>query len=312
MLADASTMAHVMEVAERVAQTDFTVLITGETGTGKDLLARCIHIHSLRADRQLIPVACAALPENLLESELFGHRRGSFTGAVTDQRGLIERAEGGTLFLDEVDALAPAMQAKLLRVVEEHCIQRIGHGHDIPVNFRLIAATNSDLEALVRDGRFRKDLYFRLSVVRIEVPPLRERPEDIPVLAMYFRDDLARETGLPLLPFSDEAMRWLCSQEWPGNVRQLKHSVERALVLSKGTDRIDAPHFDDRLPCPVIGGPASLNRALAEGWNLSKLEEEYIRAVMVHTDGHKGRAADILGIDRRTLYRRLGRMENVT
>ena len=310
LLGQSPAITDVLDVCDRIANTDFTVLITGETGTGKDLVARCIHMHSTRSKGRLTPVACAALPESLLESELFGHRRGSFTGAVVDQRGLVERAHGGTLFLDEVDALTLAMQAKLLRVVEEHKIQRVGGDHDVPVDFRLIAATNSDLEALVEEGRFRSDLFYRLNVIHLQIPPLRQRADDIPYLASHFRDQFAREAGFPVVPFSEESIDWLASHEWPGNIRELKHAVERAIVLSRGADEITPAHFGYG-DGPIRNGlDGSLLRHALAGWDLKQLEEEYIRAVIYHTDGHRGEAAEILGIDRRTLYRKLEMLES--
>lgn len=305
LLGQAPAIAGILDLCDLVACTDTAVLITGETGTGKDLLARCIHLHSPRASRRLTPVSCAALPESLLESELFGHKRGSFTGAVADQQGLIERARGGTLLLDEVDSLSPSMQAKLLRVVEEHTIQRIGSGHDVPVDFRLIAATNSDLHSLVDRGTFRADLFYRLNVVHIELPPLRERVEDIPQLAMNFRDRFSRDTGFPVVPFAKASMEWLVSREWPGNIRQLKHAVERAVVLSRGAAEIEPGHLGHGSRLAPNGINGALSRPLAEGWDLRQLEREYIRTVIRHTDGHRGSAAVLLGIDRRTLYRKL-------
>jgi len=305
LLGQAPAIVRVLDVCDLVASTDTTVLITGETGTGKDLLARCIHLHSKRSSHRLTPVACAALPESLLESELFGHKRGSFTGAVADQSGLIERARGGTLLLDEVDTLSPAMQAKLLRVVEEHAIQRIGGGHEIPVDFRLIVATNSDLESLVEQGTFRADLFYRLDVVHLELPPLRDRVEDIPYLVHSFRDRFSRETGFPVVPFASRSVEWLMSREWPGNIRQLKHAVERAIVLSRGSNEIEPMHLGYGSKLRPNGISNSLARPLAAGWDLRRLERQYIQTVMRHTDGHKGRAAQFLGIDRRTLYRKL-------
>jgi transcriptional regulator with PAS, ATPase and Fis domain len=309
MLGRAPAITRILDVCDLVAATETTVLITGETGTGKDLLARCIHLHSNRSSRRLTPVACAALPEGLLESELFGHKRGSFTGAVADQPGLIERACCGTLLLDEIDTLNPAMQAKLLRVVEEHSIQRIGGGHDISVDFRLIVATNCDLEGLVEAGTFRADLFYRLNVVHLELPPLRDRLEDIPYLVHSFRDRYARETGFPVVPVATQSMDWLMTREWPGNIRQLKHAVERAIVLSRGARQIEPEHLGYGSKPGSNGIGHALKRPLAEGWNLRQLEREYIRTVIRHTDGHKGRAAERLGIDRRTLYRKLQDMD---
>lgn len=305
LLGRAPGMLDVLELCDQIAPTEFTVLITGETGTGKDLLARCIHLHSPRASRRMTPVACAALPENLLESELFGHKRGSFTGAFADRPGLIEQAHGGTLFLDEVDALTLAMQAKLLRAVEERRIQRVGASHDIPADFRLIAATNADLEAMVESGEFRSDLYYRLNVVHVRIPPLRERVEDVPRLAHHFRDHFAHEAGIPVVPFSRASLEWMLAHEWPGNIRQLKHAVERGSVLSRGADRIEPTHLDDGTGLGSDGADGALIRHIVAGWNLRQLEDQYIRAVVKHTGGHKGQAARLLGIDRRTLYRRL-------
>ena len=310
LLGQSAAITEILEVCDRVAATDVTLLITGETGTGKDLLARCVHLHSKRASRRLTPVACAALPESLLESELFGHTRGSYTGAVADQAGLIERARGGTLLLDEVDALTPAMQAKLLRVVEEHKIQKVGGSHDIEVDFRLIAATNADLEALVEQGSFRSDLFYRLDVIHVVIPPLRDRAEDIPHLAWYFRDSFAREAGFPVVPFGDSSLDWLTSREWPGNIRQLKHAVERAIVLAQGENEIEPQHLGYGAKLSGNGVNGSLSRPLAAGWDLRQLEREYIRTVVKHTDGHRGKAAKLLGIDRRTLYRKLENLDS--
>ena len=310
LLGQSAAITEILEVCDRVAATDATLLITGETGTGKDLLARCIHLHSRRAARRLTPVACAALPETLLESELFGHTRGSFTGAVADQAGLIEQARGGTLLLDEVDALTPAMQAKLLRVVEEHKIQKVGGRHDIEVDFRLIAATNADLETLVEQGSFRSDLFYRLDVIHVVIPSLRDRVEDISGLAGHFRDTFARDAAFPVVPFADSSLDWLMSREWPGNIRQLKHAVERAVVLSQGADEIEPMHLGFGAKLRGNGVTGSLARPLAAGWDLKQLEQEYIRTVVKHTDGHRGRAAQLLGIDRRTLYRKLDRLDS--
>lgn len=305
LLGQSQAISRVLDVCDLVASTDATVLITGETGTGKDLLARCIHLHSRRASRRLTPVSCAALPESLLESELFGHRRGSFTGAVADQPGIIERARGGTLLLDEVDTLNLAMQAKLLRLVEEHTIQRVGDGHDLPVDFRLIVATNSDLESLAEQGAFRADLFYRLNVVHLEIPPLRDRADDIPHLAHSFRDKFSREAELPVVPFASGSTQWLMSREWPGNIRQLKHAVERAVVLSRGASEIEPAHLGYGSRLSSNGMVDSLARPLAAGWSLRRLEREYIRTVIRYTDGQKSSAAEFLGIDRRTLYRKL-------
>ncbi len=201
------------------------------------------------------------------------------------------------------------MQAKLLRVVEEHRIQRVGGGHDVPVDFRLIAATNADLATLVEEGRFRSDLYYRLNVIHLRIPPLRDRVDDIPYLASHFRDHFAHEAGFPVVPFADESLDWLMSKEWPGNVRELKHAVERAIVLSRGADAIAPSHFGYGAGPISNGMDGTLLRHVLAGWDLKRLEEEYILAVIRHTDGHRGEAAEILGIDRRTLYRKLQELE---
>jgi len=311
LLGKAPAVIELLDLCDRVAGTDSTILISGETGTGKDLLARCIHMHSGRAAQKLTTVACGAIPESLVESELFGHRRGSFTGAVCDQAGLIERADGGTLVLDEVESLSGAAQAKLLRVVEDHRIQKVGGGHDLPVNFRLIAATNADLAALVESGSFREDLFYRLNVIHIALPALRERAEDVPRLALHFRDRFSRDAGLSVIPFSVESMDWLTSREWPGNVRQLKHCVERAVLMSRGEDEITPQHMGH---CSRVknGGNGTLALPLALGWDLRRLEAEYMEAALKYTNGHRGRAADLLGIDRRTLYRKLRNREEIS
>jgi two-component system response regulator AtoC len=298
-------MRHVFDLIQRVAPLSISALVIGETGTGKELVARAIHDLSPRKRAAFVPVSCAAVPETLLESELFGHTRGSFTGAVTDRRGLFEEARGGTVFLDEVDSIACAMQAKLLRVVEERTIQRVGASHDIPVDFRLVAASNRDLAELVETGHFRADLYFRLNVFPIEIPPLRDRTEDIPLLAAHFRDEMARTTDLPVMPFPLRTIRRMESYAWPGNVRELRHYVERLMVVSAGKRSMAT------LPLPPGNGHSTdgLRHALDERWNLSQLESEYIRVVLEHTRGNRNRAASLLGIDRRTLYRKIDALQ---
>jgi len=245
------------------------------------------------------------LPEQLLESELFGHRKGSFTGATCDNAGLLEKASGGTVFLDEVETLTAAMQGKLLRTVEEKTIQRVGGRHDIPVDFRLLAATNDDLSEKVRKGLFREDLYFRLNVFPIEIPPLRHRPSDIPLLVNHFIMELAQEFGVPPPRVPRATLNRIMEYPWPGNVRQLKTCVERAFILS-GEKRF----LELEVPA---GGVADSHHALysclGNGWDLERLEEEYIRAAMNQTEGHRNKAAQLLGIDRRTLYRKLRKLD---
>jgi len=304
MIGMSPEMRRVWSLLLHVAPTSATVLLTGETGTGKEVAARAIHRVSPRKSGPWVPVSCAALPEDLLESELFGHRRGSFTGAVSDAAGLLERASGGTVFLDEVETLTPRMQGKLLRTVEERTIQRVGSRHDIPVDFRLIAATNDDLRERVKGGSFREDLFFRLSVFPIELPPLRFRLSDVPLLVDHFCEELAAEAGVPLPDVPQSMLSRLMDYSWPGNVRELKHCVERAFILSGGRGVLE-------LEIPP-GMPADqrevLDACLCRGWDLQRLEEEYIRAAVRRTSGHRNRAAAMLGIDRRTLYRKLRTM----
>jgi len=306
LVGESEPMRRVYDLMERVAPTSLTVLVTGETGTGKELVARGIHELSPRSPKPYVPVSCSALPESLLESELFGHLKGSFTGAVATRKGLLEVGQGGTAFLDEIETMGPAMQAKLLRVLEERTIQRVGDRHDIPIDVRLVAATNDDLAEAVRERGFREDLFYRLNVFPIALPPLRERRDDIPLLAAHFRDAFARNAGLPRLEIAPDAMDRLMRHDWPGNVRELKHAIERAMVVSMETGTLDA----DGLFPPGNGAARTTNRwarALREEWTLERLEREYTAAVLESTRGHRGRAAEILGIDRRTLYRRLRR-----
>jgi transcriptional regulator with PAS, ATPase and Fis domain len=287
---------------EQVAPLRATVLVTGETGTGKELVARKIHDQSGRIRHRFVAVNCAAIPETLLESELFGHTRGSFTGAIGTKRGLVEEAHNGTLFLDEVDAIAESVQVTLLRVLQDRQVLRIGNLQPIPVDFRLIAATNVDLEAVVAAGRFREDLYYRLQVFPIRVPPLRERRDDIPLLADYFLHRFAAQDKLPVPKIPARTMSRLYGYAWPGNVRELENFIERALIMHATTGTIE---FE--FPGNESGqlDRQRLTRAMSEDWTLDHLEKEYILGVLDKTRGHQGRAAEILGIDRRTLYRKL-------
>jgi len=298
-------LERMFDLIERVAATRSTVLITGETGTGKELAARAIHDLSPRSGKPFVPINCAALPETLLESELFGHMKGSFTGAIATRRGLFEDAQGGTVFLDEASTISPATQVKLLRVLQERQVQRVGGGAWIPVDFRLIVATNVDLRKEVEASRFREDLFFRLNVFPVEVPPLRERKEDIPLLANHFRARFTEENDVEAPAIQPETLRRMMDYEWPGNVRELENFVERAMIMYQGAPaiRFDAPGQD----LAPAAASTSLVRARDEHWSLDRLEKEHILAILEETGGNQTRAAEILGIDRRTLYRKLKR-----
>jgi len=305
MVGRSAAMERLFDQIGRVAPLRTTVLITGETGTGKELVAMAIHELSGRARKAFVAVNCSALSETLLESELFGHVKGSFTGAFAGRRGLLEEAEGGTLFLDEVSTLSQQVQVKLLRVLAERAIHRVGSSLHVPIDFRLIVATNHDLAGQVAAGQFREDLYYRLNTFPILVPPLRERTSDIPLLAEHFRLWYAKENALEPPPFSRSALDSMLAHDWPGNVRELQNFVERAVILFAGAPeiRLDPAFSQRRLEHDT------LRRAANEVWNLDQLEYEYIRSVLERTGGHQGRAAEILGIDRRTLYRKLRVME---
>jgi len=273
-------------------------LIQGETGTGKELIARAIHYASPRAAAAFVVVDCATLPETLAESELFGHERGAFTGALTERRGLFETADGGTSFLDEIGELSLALQAKLLRVLEERTIRRVGGSELVPANVRIIAATNRELRKRVEGGAFREDLYFRLNVVSITVPALRDRPQDIPLLAQHFLEKHAEAAGKPVRGFAKDTLALLSAYAWPGNVRELEHVVERAVALS--TSEILLP---DSLSPELRGAQPPGPHLPTPRMTLEKVKRWYVSQILKEVGGNKVRAAEILGIDRRTLYR---------
>ncbi len=300
----AEQMLEVYEVVTRVAPTRSTVLIQGETGTGKELIARALHAASPRADRPFVTVDCSALAESLLESELFGHVKGAFTGALTDKRGLFEAAHGGTCFLDEVGEFSPCMQAKLLRVLQEHEVKRVGGTESFKVDVRVIAATNKDLGALVAGGKFREDLFYRLSVVTIVLPPLRERREDIPLLATHFLKAHVAVNDKPVSGISSGAMALLVEHEWPGNVRELEHAIERAVALT--TNPVLLP---EDLP-PKLGDAARQGGAdTVPPLGLREVVTRHVRRVLKEARWNKKLAAQLLGIHRRTLYRIAKRYE---
>ncbi len=294
-------MVEVYKAVARVAALDTTVLIQGETGSGKERVARAIHHASRRASGPFVVVDCTALPEALFESEVFGHERGAFTGALSTRYGLVESANGGTCFIDEIGELPAAQQAKLLRVLEERAVRRVGGNTVIPVDVRLIAATNRDLRRRVDEGAFREDLYYRLHVVTITVPPLRERPEDIPLLAQHFLDKYASALGKPGRRFAPATLELLAAGLWPGNVRELEHAVERAVALS--SSEVILP---EALPAPARPEPDG-PRLPGRRMTLDEVRRWYANQVLDEVGGNKLRAAEILGVDRGTLYRILKR-----
>ncbi len=295
-----------LRVAETVAPTDSTVLVQGESGTGKEVLARYIHELSQRCDNSFLSVNCGAIPESLLESELFGHVKGSFTGAIGNKDGLFVAAEGGTLFLDEVGEMVPATQVRLLRVLQEHEVIPVGATEPIKVNVRIIAATNRDLEAELRRGTFRTDLFYRLNVIGISLPPLRDRRDDIPLLAEYFLQRFARLRNAEQKRLSEETMEALLQYDWPGNVRELENALERAVAMVPG-DVIELDALPRRIiepdPAPLVSDQLPPNPPL------EVVERAYIEWVLKAEGGNKTRAAEVLGIDPSTLYRKLARFE---
>jgi two-component system, NtrC family, response regulator AtoC len=292
-------MEKVFELVRQVSNTNATVLITGESGTGKEVVARAIHQQSFRKNQPFIAIHCAALSPSLLESELFGHEKGAFTGAVGRKKGKFEAADGGTVFLDEVNEIPLEMQVKLLRFLEMKELERVGGTESIPVDVRLLAASNADLEELVGKGRMREDLYFRLNVVRLQLPTLRERPEDIPLLVHEFIDEFSRANRKEITSITPAALRALQGYRWPGNIRELKNCLESMIVLAKN------PVLDlDDLPPQIQPGPANPPPAPGE-INLKKLEKAAVVAALERSSGNKSRAAELLGVSRRTLYRKL-------
>ena len=295
-------MRDVLEMVRRLSQSTAGVLITGESGTGKELVARALHYNSARARRPFVAVNCAAIPETLLESELFGHKRGAFTDARADHAGLVVEADGGTLFLDEIAELSPALQAKLLRVLQDREVRPVGATRTEKVDVRVIAATNRDLEIWMRDGRFREDLFYRLNVVGVHLPALRERPEDILPLCELFLARAAERIGKVAKPMSPPAVKLLLGYPWPGNVRELENVVERAVALSDDAE-IRAEDLPPALRDRRAGDP--LAGAMTRRLTLDEVEREYILRVLQAEAGNKTRAAARLGLDRKTLYRKL-------
>ncbi len=310
-------LADVIERVKLVAPSKATILIEGETGTGKELIAQAIHQTGTRSRAPFVAVHCAALSENLLESELFGHERGSFTGATERRIGRFESADGGTLFLDEIGEISSSTQVKLLRFLETKSIERVGGSKPIELDVRLVAATNRNLEAMVREGKFREDLFFRLNVVRLTMPPLRERPEDIPLLLAHFIRLFSEENGVPPLVVEAGALRTLQAYAWPGNIRELRNFCENAVVLRRGgslTEYDLEPKF--RGPVPALPAPGAaaaaageppVRAAVASGPSLSVAENEkhLLREALLKARGNRTKAAELMGVSRRTLHRKL-------
>jgi DNA-binding NtrC family response regulator len=297
-----------LSVARRVAPSLAGVLVQGESGTGKELLARMIHDHSTRAGGPFVAVNCAAITETLLETELFGHERGAFTGAISRRVGRFERASGGTLFLDEVGDMSPAMQAKILRALQEHEIERVGGDTPVRVDVRVVAATNRDLADEVAAGRFREDLYYRLAVVVVHLPALRERGNDVELLARHFIGEFASGVGRPVPVIDESVLGLLRAYAWPGNVRQLRNVVERALLVLDG-DRLLPEHLPPEVrgeaPTPRRGAPHAED---APFLSLREVEERHIRRALALTNGNLGHTAEILGIHRNTLRQKLRKL----
>ncbi|MFP4624941.1 MAG: sigma-54-dependent transcriptional regulator [Gemmatimonadota bacterium] len=321
MIGESAGMAAVFRVIARVAPLDTAVLILGESGTGKELVARAIHHHSPRRERPFVAVNCGAVPQTLIESTFFGHEKGAFTDARTARRGAFEQAHGGTLFLDEVGELSPAAQTGLLRTLQDGEVRRVGSERPIDVDVRVVAATNRDLQEEVDAGRFREDLYWRLNVVALRLPPLRERPEDVPLLADHLIARHARRLGVPALPIAPHALSLLVGYAWPGNVRELENALEHALALTSGT-AIGIAELPPRIAGarrPAAGDDATVGTADAGGTRPTlpeavaraqvALEARLIREALRDTGGNRTLAAELLGVSRKTLFNKMSQLE---
>lgn len=295
ILTNSHKMLKVLNSVRKVLNVPTSILIYGESGTGKELIAKAIHYNSIRRDKPFIPLNCAALPEALLESELFGYTRGAFTGAVTDKRGLLEAADGGTLFLDEVNSMSAGLQLKLLRFLQDRTFFRLGSTAPVIVDVRVIAATNRNIEAAIKEGTFREDLFYRLNVLKIDLPPLRERQEDIPLLIRYFIQKFNKKLGASVRGISESALLVLMGYAWPGNVRELENAIERAVLMAEGS----------LLEPEDLPAPDTACRWDAASWSLESFEREHIAKVLSVTKGEKKRAAELLGINQSTLWRKL-------
>lgn len=308
IIGKSENLQSIFRIVEKIADTNAAVLIQGESGTGKELIAKAIHFNSRRAAKPFLAVNCGALPENLLESELFGHTKGSFTGAFSDKKGLFRAADGGTLFLDEIGEMPQTLQVKLLRALQEHEVLPVGSSFPIKFDARIIAATNKNLENEVSEHRFREDLFYRLNVIEISLPPLRERREDIPLLVKYFVSRTAKEQSSPEKSFSREALQAIMNYSWQGNVRELQNAVERAFLLS------DEEILLEHLPPKIKTGSQNVFEIRdPEGIRptLEEIERKYILEILENANDDKSLAANILGIDLSTLYRKLKKYEEI-
>jgi two-component system response regulator FlrC len=306
-------MAEVVKLAGQIAGSEASILITGESGTGKEMIARYIHQRSARANKPFVSINCAAIPENLLESELFGHEKGAFTGAVARRIGKFEEATGGTLLLDEISEMDARLQAKLLRALQERVIDRVGGAKPVPVDIRVVATSNRNLADEVKQGNFREDLLYRLNVVNLKIPPLRERPGDILELAGHFAAHYAKQNGLPVRPLSTEAREELKRARWPGNVRELENTIHRAVLLANGTEiGVEAIRLPDGARMESAQGPAAHAARVAEqiassyvGRTVAQVERDLILDTLKHCLGNRTHTANILGISIRTLRNKL-------
>lgn len=301
LVGQSPSMIKIFELIKNTAASPSTVLISGETGTGKELVARAIHYNSDRANEPFIKMNCAALPEGLIESELFGHEKGAFTGAIKTTKGRFEQAHGGTLLLDEISEIPSSTQAKLLRVIQERELERLGSGQTIPLDVRLIATSNHDLKTEVKKGKFRDDLYFRLQVIPIDIPPLKEHLEDIPILSDYFLQKYCQREGVPLKTLSEKVRKLFMSYSWPGNVRELENYIERAVVISRSTE-LKVSDF----PIEIVVGSSGLASADTNiGQTIAEMEKRLIIKTLEANNWNKARTAEILGVTTRTLRNKL-------
>jgi len=317
VIGESKAMREVFDLVFKVAETDSNVFIVGESGTGKEILARLVHFRSARRDKPFVTVNCAAIPETLMESELFGHRKGAFTGAIYTKKGSFELADSGTLFLDEVSEMKKDMQAKILRALEDHKIKRVGSEGEIYVDVRVVAATNRDIACEVKTGNFRGDLYYRLNVVQIAIPPLRKHKEDIPIFARHFLKTYSEELKKNIVDFSEETMDLLMSYDWPGNIRELKNTVERAVIFAENDGLIRKSHLPQHILEEIKSQFANRGQDIKGEWGkekevrtLREVEENYIEEILKLCGGNRIRAAKILGISPVTVWRRFGKDKN--